>query len=171
MRAAKHCWKGLRCCAIQVPKRLASPMRVCEPLGLRVPPLILRATTNEPEVSLVALADDMMEPPLSVRASEDLHRALDVMLDKIALFYEQEVEATVASLTFFRWSVTRWSCGRSSSKVNFRSDFLKTSWSAVSGQALSASTLTRTSSKKMKRSIPGICVRKPEAENALRILS
>src|SRR6266487_2715109 len=46
VRVARHCWKGLRCCAIQVPKRLASPMRVVDPLGLRVPPLILRATTK-----------------------------------------------------------------------------------------------------------------------------
>src|SRR5215467_10872060 len=45
-RTAKHWENGLRCCAIQVPKRLASPMRVSDPLGLRVPPLILRAITK-----------------------------------------------------------------------------------------------------------------------------
>src|SRR5260221_12542482 len=46
VRVARHWWKGLRCCAIQVPKRLASPIRVWEPFGLRVPPLILRAMTS-----------------------------------------------------------------------------------------------------------------------------
>src|ERR1017187_7201911 len=38
--------KGLRCWAVQVPKREARPMRVSDPLGLRVPPLILRAMTR-----------------------------------------------------------------------------------------------------------------------------
>src|SRR6266487_2539040 len=46
VKVARHWWKGLRFWAIQVPKREASPMRVWQPLGLRVPPLILRATTS-----------------------------------------------------------------------------------------------------------------------------
>jgi CIC family chloride channel protein len=41
---------------------------------------ILRTTAADPEVSQLALADDMMTAPLSVRDTEDLHVALDLIL-------------------------------------------------------------------------------------------
>jgi CIC family chloride channel protein len=41
---------------------------------------ILRTMASDPEVSALALADDMMAAPLSVRENEDLHVALDLML-------------------------------------------------------------------------------------------
>jgi chloride channel protein, CIC family len=41
---------------------------------------ILRTTATDPDVSDLALADDMMASPLTVRESEDLHVALDLML-------------------------------------------------------------------------------------------
>lgn len=41
---------------------------------------ILRAASSEPDLGTVALADDMMAAPVSVRETEDLHAALEVML-------------------------------------------------------------------------------------------
>jgi CIC family chloride channel protein len=41
---------------------------------------ILRTTAGDPEVSRVALADDMMGAPLSVRDTDDLHNALEIMI-------------------------------------------------------------------------------------------
>jgi CIC family chloride channel protein len=41
---------------------------------------ILRTTAGDPEVSRVALADDMMGAPLSVRETDDLHNALEIMI-------------------------------------------------------------------------------------------
>lgn len=41
---------------------------------------ILRTTSVEPDVGVIALADDMMAPPVAIRASDDLHRALEVLL-------------------------------------------------------------------------------------------
>jgi CIC family chloride channel protein len=41
---------------------------------------ILRTTAGDPEVSMLAVADDMMGPPLSVRDSDDLHNALEIMI-------------------------------------------------------------------------------------------
>ncbi len=41
---------------------------------------ILRATSSEPGLGTFALADDMMAPPVSVRESDDLHGALEVLL-------------------------------------------------------------------------------------------
>jgi CIC family chloride channel protein len=41
---------------------------------------ILRMTAVDPEVSRVALADDMMGAPISVRETDDLHNALEIMI-------------------------------------------------------------------------------------------
>ena len=41
---------------------------------------ILRTTAGDPDVSMLALADDMMGLPLSVRDSDDLHNALEIMI-------------------------------------------------------------------------------------------
>lgn len=41
---------------------------------------ILRTTAGDPEVSRLALADDMMGAPLSVRNTDDLHNALEIMI-------------------------------------------------------------------------------------------
>jgi CIC family chloride channel protein len=41
---------------------------------------ILRATAGDPEVSRVALADDMMGMPISIRDTDDLHNALELMI-------------------------------------------------------------------------------------------
>ena len=46
MSRAKQAVKGLRPRACQVPNKLANCMRTVEPSGLRVPPLILRATAK-----------------------------------------------------------------------------------------------------------------------------
>ncbi|MFO0736521.1 MAG: chloride channel protein [Labilithrix sp.] len=41
---------------------------------------ILRATSAEPTVGALAVADDMMSPPVSMRESDNLHGALEVLL-------------------------------------------------------------------------------------------
>jgi CIC family chloride channel protein len=41
---------------------------------------ILRAASSEPDLDRFALADDMMASPVSVRATDDLHKALEVMI-------------------------------------------------------------------------------------------
>jgi CIC family chloride channel protein len=41
---------------------------------------ILRTTAGDPEVSRVALADDMMDVPISIRDTDDLHNALEIMI-------------------------------------------------------------------------------------------
>ncbi len=41
---------------------------------------ILRTTAGDPEVSRVALADDMMGAPISIRETDDLHNALEIMI-------------------------------------------------------------------------------------------
>ncbi|MDB4933873.1 MAG: Chloride channel protein [Labilithrix sp.] len=41
---------------------------------------ILRTTAGDPEVTRVALADDMMGVPISVRDTDDLHNALEIMI-------------------------------------------------------------------------------------------
>jgi CIC family chloride channel protein len=41
---------------------------------------ILRMTAGDPEVARVALADDMMGAPISVRDTDDLHNALEIMI-------------------------------------------------------------------------------------------
>jgi len=41
---------------------------------------ILRATASDPDVGRLALADDMMTPPVSVRETDDLHKALEILL-------------------------------------------------------------------------------------------
>ena len=41
---------------------------------------ILRTTAADPEVVGVAVADDMMGPPISVRDTDDLHNALEIMI-------------------------------------------------------------------------------------------
>jgi chloride channel protein, CIC family len=41
---------------------------------------ILRTTAGDPEVSRVALADDMMGAPISIRETDDLHNALELMI-------------------------------------------------------------------------------------------
>jgi len=41
---------------------------------------ILRTTAGDPDVMRVALADDMMGAPISIRESDDLHNALDLMI-------------------------------------------------------------------------------------------
>lgn len=40
----------------------------------------LRTTAADPEVVRVALADDRMGPPVSVRDTDDLHNALEIMI-------------------------------------------------------------------------------------------
>ncbi|HEY1955374.1 MAG TPA: chloride channel protein [Polyangiaceae bacterium] len=41
---------------------------------------VLRATASNPEVGTFALADDMMAPPVAVRETDDLHKALEILL-------------------------------------------------------------------------------------------
>jgi CIC family chloride channel protein len=41
---------------------------------------ILRTTAGDPDVSRVALADDMMGAPISVRDTDDLHNALEILI-------------------------------------------------------------------------------------------
>lgn len=41
---------------------------------------ILRTTSGDPEIGALALADDMMEAPISVRDTEDLHSVLERMI-------------------------------------------------------------------------------------------
>jgi CIC family chloride channel protein len=41
---------------------------------------ILRTTAADPDVSALALADDMMSAPIAVRDTDDLHNALELMI-------------------------------------------------------------------------------------------
>ena len=41
---------------------------------------ILRTTAADPDVSALALADDMMGPAICVRDTDDLHNALELMI-------------------------------------------------------------------------------------------